>query len=349
MREEKWEMEMPEVPDNVHKAVKRALDLLEAEQKEKVTSMKGRIHKRKIAVATILAAAMIGTTALAAGLTWNDKTVEEFRNPSEELQQKTLEEGVAVLPEVSVTDNGITVTAVQLLQDENRVYLMLKVESEEAVIDGNTGFDGWELSDGSNENIFWNMGGSFITDETGEPAKEGYYVIDGLKGVDGGWNGDTLQLALSDLSYYTYENYDWSVGGGNQTPHRIEGNWNLELALQDVSSLSRTIPVNKELTLRGMPVTVNYIKVSPLSVVMSYSWSDIDRIEREEDNFFFELCDIRMKDKAGNVVQEGYGGISSMITEEGEYLIQMGLMDVLDVEEIGQILWGEENLVVDIQ
>ncbi len=346
MQREQWETMMPDVPENVHAAVQKALDMLETEKKGMKTVKKG--NRRKMAAMIILAATMIGTTAMAAGLTWHRKTAEEFHNPSGEIQQKTLEEGVAALPAASVADNGVTVTAVQLLQDENRVYLMLKVESEEAAIDGNTLFDTMMLSDGSNQEIFGNVSAYFLEDVNGTLSKEGYYVIDGLKNMDAGWNGEALKLILSDLSYYTYGKAEEGVDMANQTPHCIKGNWELEVSLKDVTSLSKTIPVDKKLEVRGVEVTVNYVRISPLSVVISYSQSDIDKIDMVEDDMLWELFDISMKNKQGALVQDGYGAISGVITQEGERLTQIGLLNVLDVEEIGQIVWGDDVLVMDV-
>lgn len=346
MQREQWETMMPDVPENVHTAVQKALDLLETEKKGMKTVKKG--NRRKMAAIIILAATMIGTTAMAAGFAWHHKTAEEFHNPSEEIQQKTLEKGVASLPETSVSDNGVTVTAVQLLQDENRVYLMLEVKAEEAVIDGNTLFDTMVLSDGSGQTIFENVSAGFLADINGTLSREGYYVIDGLKNMDEGWNGNTLKLVLSDLSYYTYENSGEGMDMANQTPHCIKGNWEFEVSLKDVTSLSKTIPVDKKLEVRGVEVTVNYVKVSPLSVVISYSQSDIDKIDMVEDDTIWELFDISMKNKQGTLVQDGYGAISTAITQEGTHLTQIGLVNVLDVEEIGQIVWGDDVLVIDI-
>ena len=346
MQENKWEKEMPEIPDHVHNAVLCALDTLNTEN---VKGDGGHMMKhksvRRAGLVAVLAAAMVGTTAFAAELIWNNKTVEEFHNPPMELQQKTVDNGVAVLPNVSVTDSGVTVTAVQMLQDENRVYIMLRVESEEAVIDGNSLFDRMELYDGENHNIFNNIGAQFIDEEDGKLTNDGYYVIDALKDSVTGWNGTTLEVALSGLSYYQYEN-----GGAASGGKKIEGNWKLELALTDASALSKTVELGKDIHCGDVPVTVNYVKISPLSIVISYDAADVEKIKVAEDDFIPELLSAKLLDKQGNeLLKTGYGAMSSWNTEDGQYVVQMGLIGVVDMEQADQIELGGGTLTAKIQ
>lgn len=271
--------------------------------------------------------------------------MEEFHNPPMELQQKTVDNGVAVLPNVSVTDSGVTVTAVQMLQDENRVYIMLRVESEEAVIDGNSLFDRMELYDGENHNIFNNIGAQFIDEEDGKLTNDGYYVIDALKDSVTGWNGTTLEVALSGLSYYQYEN-----GGAASGGKKIEGNWKLELALTDASALSKTVELGKDIHCGDVPVTVNYVKISPLSIVISYDAADVEKIKVAEDDFIPELLSAKLLDKQGNeLLKTGYGAMSSWNTEDGQYVVQMGLIGVVDMEQADQIELGGGTLTAKIQ
>ncbi len=86
----RWQKEMPEVPANVHEAVLDALETINTEKEiDGVKQMSKHKSMRKAFLAAVHAAAMLGTTAFAAELLWNDKAAEHFNYPSEELQQKT--------------------------------------------------------------------------------------------------------------------------------------------------------------------------------------------------------------------------------------------------------------------
>lgn len=336
----KWQNEMPEIPENVHKAVLDALETINAEKEIiEMKNMSGHRRKRKAFLVAVIAAAMLGTTAFAAELLWNDKAAEQFNNPAEELQQKTFEDGVAALQYASATDKGITVTAIQTLQDEGRVYVLLKVESEETVIDGNTLFEGLELTaDNTDVYPFNSIGGGFVDQEDQLLTREGYYAIDAMKNPDAAWNGDTLHIALSDFSYYTY-------GSGEQGGNHIDGHWNLDISLTDASSLSRTIEVNRDFDYDGVAVTINYVKVSPLSVFISYDRADVDRVSIEEDGtpqlFHFELLD---KEGKSLMKHAEIGGISSNYTEDAVEIL-IGINGVVDMDNLGQILLGKDGTV----
>lgn len=337
----RWQKEMPEVPANVHEAVLDALETINTEKEiDGVKQMSKHKSMRKAFLVAVLAAAMLGTTAFAAELLWNDKAAEQFNDPSEELQQKTLENGVAEMQYTSATDQGITVTAVQSLQDESRVYMLLKVESEEPVIDGNSLFEGLELTaDGLDmHDLFVNMGGGFVDKEEQLLTKEGYYAIDAMKNPETVWNGDMLHIALSDYSFYTYEGDDW---GGKH----IDGNWNLDISLTDASFLSKTIEVNEDFDYNGVPVTINYVKVSPLSVFISYDRADMDRVVRDQDETL-QLFSFELLDKEGKSLLENaeLGGISSKYTEDAiEVLI--GINGVVNMDDLGQIILGKDGTV----
>ncbi len=339
-----WKEKMPEVPSNVHMAVLSALDSLGEEPfRKEERPVKRHKNMRTMMLAAVLAAAMMGMTAFAAELIWNSQVTEAFQNPPAELQQKTLDNGVASMQNVSAAEQGITVTAVQTLQDENRVYLLLRVESEEPILDGRAIFEKLEFCDGLNphigtHDIFNNIGSGFVGVKDGQPVHTAYYYVDGLKNMDTHWNGGTLQVTLSD---FHYEN---EQGKGES----LDTDWNLEVSLTDASDLSRTLEVNKDFDYDGVPVTIHSVTVSPLSIIISYDREDCGKIPVAEDDTL-QLFFFRLLDKEGNVmVKEGdFGGVSARYTEN-EIVMQMGLTGVVDVEQLGQIVLGDGTVTVEV-
>ncbi len=362
-----WKREMPDVPEVVHEAVLEALKKLDKAEdridmgtdgKENggeerkypvIQSRKGKHHRRKtlVVLAAALAAAF-GMTVAAAGLLWNERAAEEFHNPAPSLQQETIESGVADIPDISVTDKGITVTAVQTLRDENRVYLLFKVSSEEAVIDGNSGFEGWRLYDGEITDIFGNMGAQFLCEETGELLTEGYYMIDAMNVIKEDWKGEKLSVCLSDFSYYTYESGDSEEGKSVQTAHHIDGVWEMEFPLENVENQTHHYEVGQKMELPEGSILVKSMEISPLSIEVVYDRADADKVFKarygEEDGSLWELFTVKILDKEGNVMNEGVGGVSSANQGEDK-IIMMELSGVIDTEEVGTIELGEKNLV----
>lgn len=356
-----WKKEMPEVPESVHMAVLDALENLEYAESNKgnrktVKITHGIRRGRRMLAAAIVAVTMLGTTALAAEFIWNNKAVEEWNFPSQDLQQDAIDNQVAILQNASVTNNGIKVTVVQTMQDRNRVYVLLKVEAAEEVIDGNSGFDGAVMHNGDGDifTIFCNTGCGFIDEVEGKLTKDGYLVIDGLKHYDAPWNGDSLHITLSDFRYYSYENYDGETGSGEKIANHVEGTWELEVELADVSSLCKTIPVNMTSERFGVPVTIQDVKLSPLSMEINYRYNNDaikDLSEEEQANFSKMLLQIALYDKEGKIIEEGVGAVTGGFTnkEAGETNIIAGLNGVIDVDTVDKIIFGNEWLTVPVE
>ena len=120
-----------------------------------------KIKKRRVIWTAAALAAMFGTTVAAAELfRWNEQAADYFNNPPQEVQNEMVAQGVAMEQSASATDQGITVTVKQTVQDDNRLYILLDVQCEEAVIDDNSFFDKWDVITKDTE-AFDNLGASF--------------------------------------------------------------------------------------------------------------------------------------------------------------------------------------------
>lgn len=383
-----WEKELPEVPDVVHTVVIATLGQLDQTMPEKeggecenpicqaagqvdmkpegsgcgqqsaekgeANMGKGRTEKRsakwgkkKILVLAASLAAVLGTTLVGAGvLRWNDRAIQEFDSPSSEMQEQMMEEGVAAMPQASVTDAGVTVTAVQTIQDEYRLYILLKVTSGEAVL-GTGGFDEMNLAAdgvGGTLDTFDNVGAGFV-DEVTENGTEAYYMIDAMKQTDPAWNGESITVTLGKLSYYT----DLGKGEGGE-PHVIDGSWELTLALLDASALTRTWELDTEVMISGVPVMVESVELSPLTLTICYDNEDVEQLAKavygeQEEYFLSELFLAELLNMEGTVAERGYDAVSGGITGDGEQnVLRFGLTSVVEPEHIKAVLLGDDKV-----
>lgn len=363
MKQIDWEKELPDVPKKVHETVLATLEGLDAENKEphmggddmREGNAKGRTgswgKKKTLALAAALAA-VLGTTVVGAEiLHWNDRAVEEFDHPASEVQEQMTAAGVAAAPQASVTDAGVTVTAVQTIQDEYRLYILLEVTSEEAVL-GTGGFDEWNLAadeQGTTSDVFNNVSCMFA-DPVTENSTHAYYWIDAMKDQYAAWNGESVTVTLGELFYYT--ELDKGDGGAE---HVVDGNWELTLPLSDASELTRTWDLDTGVMLSGVPVTVRHVELSPLTITISYDNEDIDQLVKtvygnaEDDIFISEMLVSELLDSDGNTVEKGHDAFSERIdTERGEYIWEIGLTSVVDPKKIGAILLGEDKVKVEL-
>lgn len=358
---DKWtiEKEFPKVPEKIHGMVLETLENLEEENpslKKGGNTMK--IKKRRVIWAAAALAAMFGTTVAAAELfSWNEQAADYFNNPPEEVQNEMVAQGVVMEQNDSVTDQGITVTVKQTVQDDNRLYILLDVQSEDALIDDNCGFDKWNVMT-KDKDAFDNLGASFAEStprgKMEEKTNRGYYEITGLKTYGREWNEDSITLDLGNFFYYTYEE-DGEDGMG--TAHVIDGNWKLEIPLgEQTQALTKVYEPGSQVMVSGMPVTVKRVEVSPISTVIVYDLEEVENVINtahagEEDVFLYELQLSGFCYDNGETVENGAGGGMSGYwdREAGEDIYKIALSSMIEPEKVTAILLGDDMTAVELQ
>ena len=311
--------------------------------------------------AAILAAALVAVAGMTVGASelfqWNPKAVEHYHHPTQDEQNEMTISGIAREQEISVTDAGITITARQTVQDSNCLYILLEIQAEEHIFDGNGMFsnpqvDGVYASellvseDGAFNNI--SMGFTPDTPSFGELSDHGYYEIFAMKALDREWSEETVMIQFGEYSYYTYEN-------GATIPHTIEGDWLLELPLGEQTNVeAQILELNKEVDIAGIPVMVKRVELSPLSLVMVYDMDDLNQLQEalysgQEDVFIFETQFTGFLDQNGEEIACGWGGMSGDYDfENREIIVQMSLSRFVDVEAVSAVLLGEEKVSVPL-
>lgn len=321
--------------------------------------MRGFPKKRILVLAAALAAVM-GITAVAAELfSWNEQAVKSFRNPTQEEQDTMVVEGIAKEQKDSVTDAGITVTAVQTLHDKNSLYILLELESEENIIDGNSGFENetdgvWDhvikASNGSKD-AFNNIGWSAPADAPCFAlSNHGYYEICALKSLEEEWNSDSVTVQFTKYIYYTGAH-------GNETAHTIDGNWTLTIPLGEDTELKTEIYEPKEkVEVKGVPVQIKRVELSPLSMRLVFDMDDVDRLwdtlyPDAEDIPGLELQFTGFLDEEGReVIGAANGGTSAKYDfDEREIIDEIGFGQYVDIEQVSALLLGDEKVQVPLE
>jgi hypothetical protein len=258
--------------------------------------MKQAVRKLSLAaVAVIVISVFSATTALAVGLGWHEKLIEFF-NPT----QQQIEEIAPAIdsPEVSVSENGVTVTVKQTIADSTGVYVLYEILApegfeftEDITTDGHI-FDVTHESNGG-EGTTGMISAPAVLEDMGNRRTAIQYYSTETAIVDG-----TALLILRDLQK------------GNKT--LIEGEWRLEwdFAYTDFSEtvyLSPSVHIGEnryatELTISpisisffidgrvtssdNLTITVNFKDGSQIAHTLFYSESKLkaDRISVNDLN-----------------------------------------------------------------
>lgn len=360
------------IPDIVQKKADYAFHKIKKEN-GKVARLYS--HKRKwktIWIAAAIAALALGTTVCAAAYMHWSKGLEGELQATEE-QKRLLEEGQYTLPiresessSNSVTVEGITVTAEQVIVDSRFAWLAFKVEGYDLEEGKEPCFHSMDVTvDSEKEYSSFACYGSFYDglhpDEYGHPARDdGSLAIDEngnliAKYIDdngcmeyiieingtgygkGGLIGEKAHVSLQDLG--TVYKTDFTSD--------VDGVWEFDIELKG-SDAVRSIALSEPLGDSGAVVT--YAEISPISLYVTYDFpmqkEEIEGVnaigEAIMSTHFVELpaiTGVRLKDGTLLTVIIN-GGTQGYLGDNKDIYVHSFAFDrILDTEQIDALLY----------
>ena len=355
-----------ELSEIVLKKTNQAFEMI---KQEDIVSMK-KTHKRRkkmfktqaAVAAGVCILAVSGISAAAAVHHYWGRGMNGNIQASDEQQQVLTEKNIAKVyseepdsPSLAVTNNGVTIEPHTVIVDERFVYMTFRISGYSVADRMEPGFDMVNVYQGDNpedESAWVNMNGTMydgiIPDENGMPVYEDGTSIESYE--DG-----------SIISHYTDDNGNMeymiraSVADKNdsflgKTMHvefknlgtfskgafipAVDGDWNFEINLSDVSS-TQNIKVGQKV--EGTGFTMEDINISPISIKVNYSVS-MAPMEKEDDLGIPEVKGVVLKDGTripylANPGRLGYADSS----KSNAYQIA-GFARVVDVDEIAALI-----------
>lgn len=340
MKKINWDQEFGEVPDMVHRSVLDTLSKLEEQEERK---MKRAPKKRMLLLAAALAA-LVGTTAAAAGLfKWNERAGQVF-GADEEAQNRLTMEQMAQDISDSVTDQGITITAIQTVQDKNRFYALFEVTAKDPDMqitpDQNMMYT---MDFEGEEDVFCALGWGFTDETVQEISNSRYFEIYGTK-MEGAPDTAQMQIHFTALEGAPQE----KAGIGEPL---VEGNWDFSLNVHEAESIRHEL--QKEYQIGGYTVKVESVELSPLSLTIVYDGEDIRNMEAGEQVCLDQLDDLPALYPAGvrysdgtKIAQPCYPMSEGYTDEEGtHYQITMQFTKVVEADRVDALLMGEDEMI----
>lgn len=271
--------------------------------------------KKKYIVVALAACLGLSAVICATTINWNNKLARYFNEESSDKQQ----EAQVVNIDQSDTENGLTISTVQLIGDQNGFSILLKIKGD-STISGMAQFE------------------SIAADIEGDAD----YTIGDLNAVGCEEEGDYYILNVRTpqdlkgkkikLKFYNYGSYDSDSGEFITT---IKGKWSLEWNLDYVNSAT-TIPVNKEISLYGGTAVFDSVSISPISVAVRFSnCKDFEEHmsdgQKPNDTIIVQMMD-------GTVINSSYTDASDFIYTD--QVIGIYLKQVIRVEDIESITFA---------
>lgn len=333
--------EFPEVPQNVHQAVLDTLAGLDKQEAKKVKRMK----KRTVIILAAMTA-VLGMTAAAAGVfKWNERAGEVFEAETQVQDQLVLEQ-VAEPGYQTVTDNGLTITAVQTIQDATCFYALLEVtaEDESMMIDSGCSMD-LQMDFQGKEDPFAAFGSGFVGSTVQGAGNSRYYELFGTK----------LEESEADLCMNIH--FTALRGAGDKAVEGgilAEGSWDFSLNIHPAELIR--FDLNREYQIAGQSVTVQVVELSPLTVKLVCDEADVKALEEKEGVNLNQLDEIRamyvngVKYQDGTVIEEnGWQGLTEGYDGSGSYVKRARFSHVIEVEKAAALLLGDDLVEISLQ
>lgn len=369
------EIELSEI---VLKKTNQAFEMIK--QEDIVSMKKTHIRRKKMfktqaaAAAGVCILAVSGISAAAAVHHYWGRGMNGNIQASDEQQQALTEKNIAKVyreepdsPSPAVTINGVTIEPDTVIADERFVYMAFRISGYSVADRTEPGFDMVNVYQGDHpedESAWVNMSGTMydgiVLDENGASVYEDGTSVESYEDgsvishyTDDNGNmeyiiqasaadkndsllGKTLHVAFKDLGTFSKATFIPAV----------EGVWNFELNLSDVSS-TRNIKVGKKV--EGTGFTMEDISISPISIQVNYSVSEAPT-EHEDDLGIPEVKGVVLKDGTRISYLANPGRLGYTDNNKSNAYQIAGFARVVDVDEIAAliVLTSHENEKVEI-
>lgn len=352
MKNRKWNREFPQVPDRVHQSVLQTLDCLGNQEDKKMKKSNKGMKKHAVIAAAAALAAALGMTAAATGIfSWNEKA-EEIFEAGEETQNKLVLENVAKEEFQTVTGNGLTVSAVQTIQDSNCFYALFEITAEDEAIriDENYSMD-YRMEFPEGKDPFCALGWHFVPNSRQEVSNSRYFEIFGTKmseeeyfavyGEARDSGGEDLRM---DITFTTLRGAGAKAMEGDAI---TEGSWAFSLDVHPAQSIR--LEVNREFEINGCMVMVKSVELSPITMTLTCEEAGVRELERKEGINLDQLDALQsmmlkgIEYEDGTLIEEEYYNELVERCGDGIYEKTLRFSKVIDPEKVSKLLLGESR------
>ena len=333
MMNKNWNREFPEVPEHVHRTVLSTLAGLDEGKGKRVKRMK----KGKIVILIAAAVAVLGTTVSAAEIfKWNRRAAEVFV-ADEEQQAELVTEQIAQEEYQTVTDAGLTIQAIQTIQDNNCFYALFEITAEDESIqitaDHSMSFR-FDFQGG--ESPFGALGWHFVDERPQIATNSRCFEITGTKTRPG---SDDLHMKI----HFTSLNAPGAKAMDGEPV--LEGNWEFMLDLHTMEPVRYEL--NREYRIAGCDVMVRTVELTPISAKLSCDLEDARQLEKlegvnlDQTDSLASLFINGIKYEDGTIVEEA-GALEVLLRHGNDvYEKTARLTTVIDVDKVSALLVGE--------
>ena len=357
------EIELSEI---VLKKTNQAFEMIKQEDivcMKKTHTSRGKMFKTQAAVIVgVCILAISSISAVAAIHHYWGRGMNGNIQASDEQQQVLTEKNIAKVyseepdsPSLAVTNNGVTIEPDTVIVDERFVYMAFRISGYSVADRMEPGFEMVNVYQGDNpedESAWVNMSGTMydgiIPDENGVLVYEDGTSIESYEDGsiishytdDNGNMEYIIQASVVDRNdsflgktiHVEFKNLGTISKGALITA--VDGDWNFEINLSDVSS-TQNIKVGQKV--EGTGFMLEDINISPISIKVNYSVSAAP-VEKEDDLGIPEVKGVVLKDGTRIPYLINPGRVGYTDSDKSNAYQIAGFARVVDVDEIAALI-----------
>ena len=367
MLEKKWNNIAPEVPQDFHNKFEDTLKQIEQSDSVDKKYRRKKISGRLLIAAAVICTGMAVTVAAKEFFKWNDYLVKRL-DPSEE-QQETLQESTYIQNiDQSVTQNGVTVTLTDSIQDQGFLYAFFEVKTEDSIsMTDHTSFEEMTHFKIDGKEVYAEDDDRFGSLSTGvsqdnllnydqDSAHSKYFTAGISYDSDYNLSNKTVEITLKNLT--EEGDYDKTV--------ITDGTWDFKWTLGTVKPPT-TLEVNRKCDFGGYEITVKKMEVTPLLWSLYLDYDEAMKVYEDEKNKFeyigtdygmdlygrANIDQVRYKDRTVVTLDLTMGGIAGggekQDKENGVLIIRNSFPQLVDVDNLQAVHFGNIDQWLEVR
>lgn len=322
---------------------------------------------RKLMIVALAATMLLATLTGAAVFTRWSTTAQIRYNPSEDVKEQAEKSGLSVMLEetkgaenpnevLSVTDQGITITAVQTIVDNYHAEIIFRIEGFElpeeelphvwpvVSIDGDKHFGGGQsgwfynglTTNENGETVYASNGlpvqsdeeGCLILDMVADDGSLEYTHYISFAETDGRYIGKEIVCSFQSVDFQSHEK------AGMPSP-QVEGNWELKWTLRGTSD---SITVTPNCKIGDSDVILLDVEIGQKTICAHYQLKEYWEGWDELTEFPQRVLGVRMKD--GSEYRCGAGTSGFEDEEKMLYFTENDISDaILDISQVESLMF----------
>ncbi|MGM9627534.1 MAG: DUF4179 domain-containing protein [Faecousia sp.] len=338
-------------------------DLLDRTRQEKPKKHSGR----KLAVIALAACLVLTMLTGAAVYTRWSTTAQTRYNPSQDVKEQAQKSGLSVMLEetkgaanpnevLSVTDQGITITAVQTIVDNYHAEIIFRIEGFDLPEDKlpatwpTVTIDGDEHFGGSQSGWFFegttrNEEGKLVYASNGQPVQsdeDGNLILDYVADDGSLEYIYSISFEKNDGRYlgreiaFSFHSFDFQSDKPAGMPEpQVEGNWELKWTLTGTSD---SISITPNAKIGDSDVILLDAEIGQKTIRARYQLKDYWEGWDELVELPQAVCGVRMKDGSEHMCGGGTAGFEDQ--ENMIYFTEWDIFDaILDISQVESLMF----------